>query len=325
MKTLFVFALLGCALPLRAQEPHAITDSASRHHFRDIIYVHRDRSYITAGGGLGNVEPLMFEARLSPGFVMATRNKNRGLLLNPQVVARMDHKRSFPINSPSYKANLFYYQGIDLKEKSFLKKLFYDEALWYASINHYSNGGDGSFYVGSSDKIVNLEDGSFSTDYATLGFSSYKVKKKEDGLTAFRLAKAGTEFHFPNSTTENMLSVFGRYRFSLTWKSAGLWDDQSATWLKKWRQHSGIEVQTGWIAGRILQVSSGNINKRWMLDISYHYYPSWFNEISFFIRFYRGQDYYNIYFVNTIHIVNFGINTNLMNPAQVVKNIGKKR
>ncbi len=324
MKPLLVFAFLLCVLSLHAQDAKEITDSASRHHFRDIIYAHRDRSYITAGGGFGNVDPLMFEGRLSPGFLIATRNKNRGLLLNPQVIARMDHQRSFPINSPSYKANLYYFQGIDIGENSFLKKLFYDEAIWFASINHYSNGGDGSFYVDSSDKTVNLDEGSFSTDYATLGLSSYKVKQKEDGLTAFRLARIATEYHFPNSTTEDMLKVYGRYRFSLTWKSAGLWDDEATTWLKKLRQHSGIEMQTGWIAGKILNVNSSNITKRWVLDISYHYYPSWFNEISLFVRFYRGQDYYNIFFVNIIHIVNFGINTNLMNPIQVVKNIGKK-
>jgi len=324
IKIFIAVALLAGFGSLNAQEIQELTDSVAHHHFVDIISVHRDRSYITAGGGFGNLAPLMFEGRLSPGFLITLRHKNRAILLNPQVTVRMEHRRSFPVNSPSYKAKLFYFQGIDSWKDTFMKKIFYNQALWYADISHFSNGGGESFYSNSADRIVDFDKGSFSTDYATLGITTYQTKRVANGMSAFRVARASFEGHFPNSTTSEMQKVYGQYRFYVTWKSGGLLNDTQGAWLKKWRQHSGIEIQTGWIAGKMTDISSADVNKRWMLDISYGYSPRWFKEISFFTRFYRGQDYYNIYFVNTIHMLSFGITANMMNPEQVVKTIGKK-
>lgn len=321
MKTLlFTTLLLGLGV-LQARQMPSLNDTTSRQQFVDIIYNHRDRSYITAGGGFGNVGPLIFEGRLSPGFVIAGKKRNSALLLNPQVIARMDHRKSYPINSPSYKANLLYVQGIDVWSSSFPGRLFYPKALWQIGASHFSNGGEGNFYTNRTDKVVNFEDGSFSTDFLTLGITTYQTLKTNEEMTALRMARAYVQYHIPNGGNKDVLKAYGRSRILLSWKAAGLLTD-TPTWLQKWRQHSGIEIQTGWIVGGMTQVANAPRSQRWTLDVSYHYYPSWFDEIAFFVRFYQGQDYYNIYFVNNIHLISFGINTNLMRPTQAVKRLG---
>ncbi len=67
-------------------------------------------------------------------------------------------------------------------------------------------------------------------------------------------------------------------------------------------------------------------SRRLVIDITYKYYPKWFDEVAFFARFYRGQDYYNIHFINTeLTNLSIGITSNIMNYQQVAKLFNEKK
>ena len=88
----------------------------------------------------------------------------------------------------------------------------------------------------------------------------------------------------------------------------------------QWLQQSSLEIKSGWIFGNMSNASPLEVSRRLIIDIKYKYYPKWFDEIAFFVRFYRGQDYYNIYFVNSpLTNLSFGITSNIMNYNQTVK------
>jgi len=90
--------------------------------------------------------------------------------------------------------------------------------------------------------------------------------------------------------------------------------------INRWLQKSSLQLRSGWIFGQMNNASPGDVRRRMIIDITYKYYPSWFDEIAFFIRFYRGQDYYNIYFAqNELTAITCGLTSNIMNFKKAVK------
>src|SRR4051812_31747572 len=102
MRNLY-YAFFLIAFPAFAQELATATDTLEHEKFLTLCNANREQSYVTFGQGIGNLEPLLFEARLSPSFFFSNRQKSWAVMLNPQVIVRMQNQKSFPINSPSYK------------------------------------------------------------------------------------------------------------------------------------------------------------------------------------------------------------------------------
>ena len=88
----------------------------------------------------------------------------------------------------------------------------------------------------------------------------------------------------------------------------------------RWLQRSSLELKVGWIFGSMNGIAPVSVSGRLIVDAYYKYYPAWFDEIAFFMRFYRGQDYYNIHFAkDELSNLSFGITSNIMNFKQAVK------
>jgi hypothetical protein len=306
---------------LYAQEKNKaqLYDSIDHEKFMFLINANREQSYVTVTEGFGNLEPLLMEAKLSPSYFFSRKKKTWALLLNPQVQVRMQNTPSWPINTPSYKAHLTYFHSIDFWQRTFLKKLFFENALWSATIGHHSNGKAGSFYKNDSTDVIDMEDGNFATNYLIGSISTYKAKRVRKNVVAFRSLKASVEIHPRSWSVEEIRNIYGRYRFYGSLGIGGPWRETKKTWINQWLQQSSLELQVGWIAGKMIPKSPLDVNKRLIVDIRYQYYPEWFDEIAFFLRYYRGQDYYNLYFVNTIYVVSFGLTSNILNPQQAIK------
>jgi hypothetical protein len=45
------------------------------------------------------------------------------------------------------------------------------------------------------------------------------------------------------------------------------------------------------------------------LGLTIHYLPKFFEDIGFFVQYYHGQDYYNIYFEHHLDVLRFGLMT----------------
>ena len=80
--------LLGMDLPGRPDS--TLTGDA----FSRYIATNHERSYITVLEGFGNVDPLYFEATVSPYYLIRLKEQYRWAIeLNPRMVLRMQRER----------------------------------------------------------------------------------------------------------------------------------------------------------------------------------------------------------------------------------------
>ncbi|MBL0741970.1 hypothetical protein [Chryseolinea lacunae] len=297
-----------------------LENSVEHQKFLTMVNANREQSYITFGSGLGNLEPLIFESRLSPSYFFTGQKRSWALVLNPQVQIRMLDRKSMPIRNPSYKVYVTYYHDIKFWQTSFLKKLFYRNALWYASVAHHSNGQDGSFYSPDTTRNVNLENGNFATNFLEIGVSSYHLEKLGKNNFSIREIKAWLEWHPPGWSINEMNDNYGYYRLYAKAGFIGPMRKRKDDAVNRWLQQSSLELKAGWIMGQMNGASPLDMSHRLVIDITYKYYPKWFDEVAFFMRFYRGQDYYNIYYLNgELTQLSAGITSNIMNFKKAVK------
>lgn len=296
----------------------SLETSVEHQKFLTLVNANREQSYVTFSDGIGNLEPLIFECNLSPSYFLTGQKKPWALMLNPQVQLRMLDNWSFPIRNPSYKLYMTFYHDLKVWKRTFLQKIFYDDAVWFASIAHHSNGQADSFY--DSAHNTNFQDGNFATNFVEIGISSYKLKTLRKDLFSIREIKTWAEWHPPGWSIDELDNQYGFLRLYVKAGIIGPMHEQKNDVLNRWLQQSSIEVKGGWIMGPMIGAGAGEIPKRLIADITYKYYPPWFDEIAFFLRFYRGQDYYNIYFLKPeLTQLSCGITSNIMNFKKATK------
>jgi hypothetical protein len=303
---------------LHAQDPE--TDSLKFQKFLTMVNANREQSYVTLGSGIGNLEPLILEAKLSPSYFFARNKKLWAVMVNPQVQVRILNEESLPIRNPSYRVYGTFFHELKFWQKTFLRKVFYDNALWYGSYAHHSNGQDGPFYANDSTQEVNFEDGNFSTDYLEVGIYTYRAMDLGENYFSIRGFRASLEYYPTAWYSEGLRDRYGSYRIFTSMGIVGPQRDLRRQGLMRWLQRSSLELKAGWIFGSMEGAAPLEASTRMIIDVYYKYYPSWFDEIAFFIRYYYGQDYYNIYFAkDELTNLSFGITSNIMNFGQAVK------
>jgi hypothetical protein len=200
----------------------------------------------------------------------------------------------------------------------------YTNAVWYAALAHHSNGQDGSFYNPDTTRIGNLENGNFATNFLEFGVSSYHLQSIGKNYFSIREFKTWAEIHPPRWSIRELDDSYGFYRVYVKAGFVGPVRRQKNDLVNRWLQQSSLELKSGWIMGRMNGASPLDVSKRFVLDITYKYYPKWFDEIAFFLRFYRGQDYYNIYFLQgSLTQLSVGITSNIMSFKKAVKYLKK--
>ncbi len=305
---------------LSAQDADTTESSLEVQKFLTLVNANLDQSYITFANGVGNLEPLIFEGRLSPSYFFTGKERRWAVMLNPQFSIRMLDKRSLPVRNPSYKVYVTVYKDFAFWPDSFLKKIFYNNAVWFVSVAHHSNGQDGTFYSPDSTRIGNLEDGNFATNFLEFGVSSYKLERLDRNYFSIREIKAWAEIHPPKWSIEELDDQYGYYRVYGKVGLVGPMRKLKNDLVNRWLQQSSIEIKSGWIFGKMDGASKVDVSKRFVLDVTYKYYPKWVDELAFFLRFYQGQDYYNIYFLNgSLTQLSAGITSNIMSFKKAVK------
>ena len=116
-----------------------------------IALVNQTDSYVTFFD-IGNLEPLIFEANISPSFIIRERKDSRLMgVLTAQIIIRMYNEESFPVRTPSYIPQITAYYSVGEK---------LNKNVVFARVAHHSNGQDGDFYDENGD--INLISGNFS-------------------------------------------------------------------------------------------------------------------------------------------------------------------
>jgi len=260
-----------------------------------ISQVNQGGSYITFPIDIGNIEPLWFEANINPNFYLR-HSKNFRLLgvITPQIIIRMYQEPSFPVRTPSYIPQITLYYMFSGKANA-------RNASFYFRLAHHSNGQDGPFYLDNGE--INLKSGNFATNFFEIGFIKTHFNPR---FHAYQFFKTSFEVH-PNSWSISELK--GQYS-TVRWHNAFSVFKLPAKYTKTKEKKARLSVkgEFTWMFGDLNGWDWYSLN-RVNLKFTASYYPKFFEDVGFFVQFYHGLDYYNIYFHHQIDVLRFGIMT----------------
>ncbi|MFO8148370.1 MAG: hypothetical protein R6U03_13365, partial [Gillisia sp.] len=198
---LFLFVCFTSNLVLA----QTVAETTSNLSIDQIALVNQGDSYITFPTDIGNLEPLIFEANVSPGFKIREGKDSRLMaVLTPQIIVRMYDEFSYPVRTPSYMPNITFY-FLTGSERSINKLSL------FGKIAHHSNGQNGDFY--DENGTINLISGNFATNFIELGFLKAFYNNKHN---AFRFFKSSVEFHPKTWMLDEMQGKYSGLRWHNT-------------------------------------------------------------------------------------------------------------
>ena len=283
-----IFPLLWVAAQEQGDEPYAFDLST-------FSGVHQGNSYITMPFNIGNIAPIWFEANVMPDFIIR-KSKNARLMgvITPQIIIRMYQEESFPVRTPSYipQITIYYAPTPDpVKERTIL----------FGRIAHHSNGQEGDFYL--PGQVINLKAGNFSTNYLQAGAIRSRYSKR---LDAWQFFSTHIEVHPKDWTIPELRNQYSPLRWQV---AMSVYKNPFA---KKTDRHNksqlSVIAKASWMFGEVGGWETFD-SDRLTVDLTFNLHPGFFEEIGFFINFYYGMDYYNIYFSEHLQVIRFGIMT----------------
>ena len=262
-----------------------------------IALVNQSDSYVTFPTDIGNIEPLLFEANISPSFIIRERKDSRLMaVLTSQIIIRMYPEDSYPVRTPSYIPQIsFYYLTGDKNSKN--------NITIFAKIAHHSNGQDGDFY--DKNGIVNLQSGNFNTNFFELGLIRTTYSKS---LNAVKFFKSSIEVHPKSWILEELQGQYSGFRWHNTFAAFKLPLTNSD---KENRPNFSLKVETTLMLDNYNDLNTFDLD-RLNASLTFYYHPSFLEDIGLFVQFYHGIDYYNIYFQHQLNVIRFGIMTEIL-------------
>lgn len=261
-----------------------------------VSQVNQGNSYITFPADIGNIEPLWFEGNVIPNFYIRESKNSRLIgVLTPQIIIRMFQERSYPVRTPSYMPQITFYYRLENKSNSRTQNVFVRFA-------HHSNGQDGDFYLENGE--LNVKSGDFATNYIEPGFI---VTNKNNLLNAYQFFKTSLEIHPPGYSSDELDGIYSKVRWH-TAASIFKLPHNSNTNENKGNASISLKGEATWMFGNynnLNEVSAERLN----LSLTFYYHPKFLEDIGLFAQYYRGSDYYNMYFDHRLDVLRFGIMT----------------
>lgn len=294
----YILCLLHLSLAtIQAQE----RDTLPKLDLSKLALVNQSDSYITFPADIGNIEPLMFEANLNPNFIIRERKDSRLMaVLTPQITIRMYNKESYPVQTPSYIPQIsFYYLSGDRKGLN--------QNTFYGRIAHYSNGQDGTFYKDSLNTEINVTNGNFATNYMEFGLIRTSYSRNKNAVKFF---KSSLEIHPKTWMIEELRGQFSGLRWHNSFFAYKLPLD-GTIFSKTRRANFSVKLETTLMLDQINDWELFELD-RINAALTFYYHPKFLEDIGFFVQFYRGMDYYNIYFKHQLSVIRFGLMTEIL-------------
>lgn len=259
----------------------------------------REPSSILLGSGLGNLEPLLFEGNVAPYFMLAiSKNARWGAELSTRIIIRMYNEESYPIRTPSFIPKItFFYHLVDSKNK---KRDLFMYFTWF----HHSNGQDGYFYNPDSTTI-NTRSGSFSTNWIEGG----AYISRPDPFVPYTYNNIKVYVAWDYLQDNELDGTYGRFRYYLDLQNNINLSKLLRIHRQSYNNQSNLSKQSlhiGWIAGNLADTRTID-RKRLILQYRLSYKPAILNDVSFFLQYDYGQDYYNIFYDRPLNVVRIGI------------------
>jgi len=259
---------------------------------KKIALVNQTDSYITFPTDIGNIAPLMFEANISPSFVIKQRKDSRLMaVLTSQIIFRMYNEDSYPVRTPSYIPQVSFYYLVD-------NHLPNSKLTIFGRFAHHSNGQDGDFY--NEDGTINLLSGNFATNYFEVGIIKAIQNKR---LNAIQFFKSSFEVHPKEWMLEDLHGMYSGFRWHNSFTAFKLTENK--------KPNFSLKVNTMYMLDSINNWNFIDI-KRLNASLTFYYHPKFLDQIGFFVQLYHGRDYYNIYFDEELDVIRFGIMTEIL-------------
>ncbi|MFN3554748.1 MAG: hypothetical protein ACK4VN_02155 [Bacteroidales bacterium] len=295
-KLYFISTISLCFTALVSVAQDALMLGNAENSFFRTIRANQHDSYITLGGGLGNMEPLIFEAFIAPYFLLRTSDNSRwGATLSPSILLRMYAEESFPVRTPSYMPQVTFYRQLDDKQGRALQYVF-------LSVVHHSNGQDDSFFM--EDGTLNTLSGDFSTNYLELGMFFNKKLVPFSQTTEY--FKTSLECHLDFYRSKELK---GRYSF-VRWNNS-IRVLRSLGSLRSWKMQKNprlqTTLQTSWLFGDMDDAPFFDTRERFNISFTIAYRPRALSDVSVFLNAYSGKDYYNMHFQQRLSVVRVGL------------------
>jgi len=272
-------------------------DATSILNLDKMAQINQGESYVTFPFDVGNIEPLMFEANVSPSFKIRERKDSRLMgVLTGQIIIRMYDETSYPVRTPSYIPQITFYFLTGNKQAS--KKL-----TLFGRFAHHSNGQDGNFY--NENGNVNLMTGNFATNFVELGLIKSSFSSR---LNAFKFFKSSVEVHPKSWMLSEMRGKYSGFRWHNTFLAYKL---PAGDFNKSRKANFSLKAETTLMLDNVNNMESFDLD-RLNASLTFYYHPKFLEDIGLFVQFYHGTDYYNIYFVHQIDTIRFGIMTEIL-------------
>ena len=237
----------------------------------------------------------------------------------PGVRIRMFESVSSPVRTPSYMPRGDFQFIWARNVAPFVQELTgrptdNQVSIWeaHAVVGHHSNGQDGCFWQDEQrideecvivtpvegERQVNKHDGSFSTNYIRVGMN-YRRNTIDENLWAKREwgFRGEIEYHPRSWVDDQMVDIYGRTRFKLGATIAS----RELSWCPK-----RVEATGG------LEAIVGHPDSVWPVAVMAQFscFPAPMGGWGVFIRYYGGQDYYNLGLLDNIQRVQVGATFN---------------
>lgn len=239
----------------------------------------------------------------------------------PAVRLRMFESVSNPVRTPSYmprgNVQFIWARNVDAvvtRALSGRTPEANEVTLWeaHAIVGHHSNGQDGCFFQDQQriddecvsvlpiegERQVNKKDGSFSTNFVRVGMN-YRRNILDDDLLAKREwgFRGDIEYHPRAWMDDQMVDLYGRTRVELAATIAS----REWNWCPKRVEATGS-----------VKAIAGHPDSVWPVVVSTQFtcFPAPMGGWGVFIRYYGGQDYYNLGLLDNIQRVHVGATFN---------------
>jgi hypothetical protein len=259
----------------------------------------REPSSILLGSGLGNLEPLLFEGNVAPYFMLAiNKNARWGAELSTRIILRMYNEESYPIRTPSFIPKVtFFYHLVDSKNRK--RDLF-----MYFSWFHHSNGQDGYFY--NEDSVtINTHSGSFSTNWIEGGV----YIARPDPFVPYTTNSVKVYVAYDYLQEVELNGTYGRFRYFLDLQNNVNLSKLFRVHRQSYNNNKMLlrqSLHVGWITGNLTDTKTID-SKRLILQYKLSFRPAFLNDVSVFLQYDYGEDYYNIFYNRSLNVVRIGI------------------
>ena len=295
-QSIIIVLIFSNFLNLKGQDTNAL-DSIPKIELKTITHVNQGNSYVTFPTDIGNIEPLMFEANLIPNFLIKTSKDARLMgVLTGQIIIRMYNEFSYPVRTPSYMPQITAYYR--LSDYTQIKQL-----STFARFVHHSNGQDENFFL--DDGSINVESGDFSTNYIEAGLTKTFYNSRFKAVQFFSTSFA---YHPPEVSSVELDGIYSFYRWNSSFSVFKL-PEKAKDGKKKARFL--LKADATWMFGEVNDWKNVSINRLNMSFIAF-YSPKFLEDIGFFMQFYHGMDYYNMYFNHQLDVFRLGIMTEIL-------------